>query len=98
MKKELAAIKSASTLAKKLPLINSIVEAKSKLGKVNASVETKQLAKYTTKTLEALKADYEKIVEASKTPRHSIVQASRHSSSDKSGDDFIKNIRKGEMN
>jgi hypothetical protein len=99
MKKQLASIKSSAIAEKKAPLIKSIVEAKSKLGKVNASVEAKSLAKYNTKTLESLKADYEKIIDhaTQKNPRYSVVQASVNSSN-KSGDDFIKNIRKGEMN
>ena len=96
MQAELKSIKAEATLNKKLPLINSIVEAKTKLGKVNASAEMKTLSKYNTKTLESLKADYDKLVEAqtSSAPRYTVVSASRNSS-DKTGDDFIKSIRLG---
>ena len=91
LKAEVKALKAHIKTAKLEPIINSIVEAKSKLGKVNAEAEYAKLSKLDSETLESLKADYEQVVATNNSPRYQVKYASV--SSDKTGDDFLIGMR-----
>ena len=81
--------------AKVEPIIDSILEAKSKLGKVNAEAEYAKLIKLDSSTLQSLKADYEQVVDTNNQPRYQVKYASV-SNSDITGDDVLRSIR-GEL-
>ena len=91
LKAEVKALKAHIKTAKLEPIINSIVEAKSKLGKVNAEAEYTKLSKLDSETLETLKADYEQVGATNNSPSYQVKYASV--SSDKTGDDFLRSIR-----
>ena len=92
LKAEVKILKSHIQKAKVEPIIDSILEAKSKLGKVNAEAEYAQLIKLDSSTLQSLKADYEQVVDTNNQPRYQVKYASV-GSSDKTGDDVLRSIR-----
>ena len=92
LKAELRSLKSQIRKAKVEPIIDSILNAKSKLGKINAEAEYNKLVKLDSETLHSLKADYEKLTEDVSSPRFTVKYASVDS---KSGDAILKRIRGG---
>ena len=92
LKSELRAMKAQFRRAKLEPVIDSILEAKSKLGKINVEAEYNKLIKLDSDTLESLKADYETLSASQITPRFTAKYASVDS---KSGDEILKRIRGG---
>ena len=92
LKAEVKTLKSHIQKAKVEPIIDSILEAKSKLGKVNAEAEYAKLIKLDSSTLKSLKADYDQLSDSQNQPRYQVKYASV-SSSDKTGDDVLRSIR-----
>jgi hypothetical protein len=92
LKSELRAMKANFRKAQIEPVIDSILEAKSKLGKINAEAEYNKLIRLDNETLASLKADYEKLSENISTPRFEVKYASVDS---KAGDEILKRIRGG---
>jgi len=92
LKAEVKTLKAHIQKAKVEPIIDSILEAKSKLGKVNAEAEYAKLIKLDSSTLQSLKADYEQVVDTNNQPRYQVKYASV-SNSDKTGDDVLRSIR-----
>ena len=85
-------MKSQIRKARVEPVIEAILDAKSKLGKINAEAEYNKLVKLDSETLQSLKADYEKLTEGNTSPRFTVKYASVDS---KSGDEILKRIRGG---
>jgi hypothetical protein len=71
-------------------LPNSILEAKSKLGKVNADAEYAKLIKLDSATLHDLKANYEQVADSQNQPRYQVKYASVNNSS---ADELFKTMR-----
>ena len=92
LKAEVKTLKAHIQQAKVEPIIDSILEAKSKLGKVNAEAEYAKLIKLDSSTLQSLKADYDQLSDSQNQPRYQVKYASV-SSSDKTGDDVLRSIR-----
>ena len=92
LKAEVKTLKAHIRQAKVEPIIDSILEAKSKLGKVNAEAEYAKLIKLDSSTLKSLKADYDQLSDSQNQPRYQVKYASV-SSSDKTGDDVLRSIR-----
>ena len=92
LKAEVKTLKAHIRQAKVEPIIDSILEAKSKLGKVNAEAEYAKLIKLDSSTLQSLKADYDQLSDSQNQPRYQVKYASV-SSSDKTGDDVLRSIR-----
>ena len=92
LKAEVKTLKAHIQKATVDPIIDSILEAKSKLGKVNAEAEYAKLIKLDSSTLQSLKADYEQVVDTNNQPRYQVKYASV-SGSDKTGDDVLRSIR-----
>ena len=69
LKAEIRSLKSEARQARLEPIIDSILEAKAKLGHVDAEAEYRSLSKLDVATLQSLKADYDKIAEANNQPR-----------------------------
>ena len=92
LKAEVKTLKAHIQKARVDPIIDSILEAKSKLGKVNAEAEYAKLIKLDSSTLQSLKADYEQVVDTNNQPRYQVKYASV-SGSDKTGDDVLRSIR-----
>ena len=61
LKAEVKSLKAHIRTAKLEPIINSILEAKSKLGKINADAEYAKLIRLDSSTLQSLKADYDQV-------------------------------------
>ena len=76
LKAEVKTLKAHIQKAKVEPIIDSILEAKSKLGKVNAEAEYAKLIKLDSSTLQSLKADYEQVVDTNNQPRYQVKYAS----------------------
>ena len=76
--------------AKLEPIINSILEAKAKLGKVNAEVEYAKLSKLDSATLYDLKANYDQVVDSQNQPRYQVKYASVENST---GDGLFTTMR-----
>ena len=92
LKAEVKSLKAHIRTAKLEPIINSILEAKSKLGKINAEAEYAKLIRLDSSTLQSLKADYDQLSDSQNQPRYQVKYASV-SSSDKTGDDVLRSIR-----
>ena len=92
LKAEVKTLKAHIQKATVDPIIDSILEAKSKLGKVNAEAEYAKLIKLDSSTLQSLKADYDQLSDSQNQPRYQVKYASV-GSSDKTGDDVLRSIR-----
>ena len=92
LKAEVKTLKAHIQKATVDPIIDSILEAKSKLGKVNAEAEYAKLIKLDSSTLKSLKADYDQLSDSQNQPRYQVKYASV-GSSDKTGDDVLRSIR-----
>jgi hypothetical protein len=92
LKAEVKALKSHIRKAKVEPIIESILDAKSKLGKIDAQAEYNKLIKLDSETLQSLKADYQKLSEANVSPRFEVKYASVEKAE---GDAILKRIREG---
>lgn len=94
LKSELKALKAKVKSAEVDPLIDQILEAKSRLGKIDERVEYAKLSKLDIPTLHDLAANYKNIVEAQvSSPRFTVRQASVDSSL--KGDSIFTKIREG---
>ena len=69
LKAQVRTLQSSIRKARLEPIIESIIEAKGKLGKVDAEVEYRSLSKLDLATLHSLKADYDRIADANSQPR-----------------------------
>jgi len=69
LKAQIKSLQSSIRKARLEPIIESIIEAKGKLGKVDAEVEYRSLSKLDLATLHSLKADYDRIADANSQPR-----------------------------
>lgn len=69
LKAEIRSLKTEARQARLEPIIDSILEAKAKLGHVDAEAEYRSLSKLDVATLQSLKADYDKIADANNAPR-----------------------------
>ena len=94
LKAEVKSLKAHIRTAKLEPIINSILEAKSKLGKINADAEYAKLIRLDSSTLQSLKADYDQLSDSQNQPRYQVKYASVENSS---GDDIFTKMR-GEFN
>ena len=93
LKSEVNSLKSQIKRAKVEPIIDSILDAKSKLGTLkSAEAEYNKLIKLDSDTLESLKADYEKLAEGSTSPRFEVKYASVEKGS---ADAIMQRIREG---
>ena len=90
LKAEVKTLKAHIRKARLEPIINSILEAKSKLGKVNAEREYAKLIKLDSETLHDLKADYDQVVDSQNQPRYQVKYASVNNTS---GDDLLRSLR-----
>ena len=93
LKAELRSLKSQIRKAKLEPIIDAILDAKSKLGKVDAQPEYNKLIKLDSDMLESLKADYDKLAEGQNSPRFVAKYASVERGA---GDAILKRIREGD--
>ena len=93
LKAELRSLKSQIRRAKVEPIIDAILDAKSKLGKVDAQAEYNRLIKLDSDMLESLKADYDKLAEGQTSPRFVAKYASVEKGT---GDAILKRIREGD--
>jgi len=94
LKAEVKSLKAHIRTAKLEPIINSILEAKSKLGKINADAEYAKLIRLDSSTLQSLKADYDQVVDSQNQPRYQVKYASVNNTS---GDSILTGMR-GEIN
>ena len=94
LKAEVKSLKAHIRTAKLEPIINSILEAKSKLGKINADAEYAKLMRLDSETLRNLKADYDQVVDSQNQPRYQVKYASVNNTS---GDDLLTSMR-GDFN
>jgi len=94
LKAEVKSLKAHIRTAKLEPIINSILEAKSKLGKINADAEYAKLMRLDSETLRNLKADYDQVVDSQNQPRYQVKYASVNNTS---GDSILTGMR-GEFN
>ncbi len=92
LKSELRTMKANFRKAKLEPIIDSILEAKSKLGKINAEAEYNKLIKLDSETLQSLKADYDQLSASTASPRFTVKYASVEKAE---GDNILKRIRGG---
>ena len=90
LKAEVKSLKAHIRKAKLEPIINSILEAKAKLGKVNAEVEYAKLSKLDSATLYDLKANYDQVVDSQNQPRYQVKYASVENST---GDGLFTTMR-----
>ena len=93
LKSELKALKAKVKSAEIDPLIDQILEAKSRLGKIDERIEYAKLSKLDISTLHDLADNYKGIVEAKVSPRFTVRQASVDSSLQ--GDSIFKKISEG---
>ena len=94
LKAEVKSLKAHIRTAKLEPIINSILEAKSKLGKINADAEYAKLIRLDSETLRSLKADYDQVVDSQNQPRYQVKYASVNNTS---GDSILTGMR-GDFN
>jgi len=94
LKAEIKTLKAKFRKAEVEPIIDSILEAKSKIGSINVEAEYAKLSKLDTATLTELADSYKGIVEAKASPRYSVKYASTDSSV--KGDEILRRIR-GDM-
>ena len=94
LKAELKTLKSKIRRAEVEPLINSILDAKKSVSKIDARAEYNKLSKLDISTLKELKAQYDDMTEVKNQPRYVVKNASLDSS-DKSGDDILLQMRGG---
>jgi hypothetical protein len=93
LKSEVKSLKSQIRRARVEPIIDSILDAKSKLGTLkSAEAEYNKLIKLDSDTLESLKADYDKLAEGSTSPRFEVKYASVEKGS---ADAIMQRIREG---
>ena len=86
-------MKSQIRRARVGPIIDSILDAKSKLGTLkSAEADYNKLIKLDSDTLESLKADYDKLAEGSTSPRFEVKYASVEKGS---ADAIMQRIREG---
>ena len=90
LKAELKAMKAQIRTARLDPIINSILEAKSKLGKINADAEYAKLIRLDSATLHDLKANYDQLADSQNQPRYQVKYASVNSTS---ADELLKTMR-----
>ena len=90
LKAELKAMKAQIRTARLDPIINSILEAKSKLGKINADTEYAKLIRLDSATLHDLKANYDQLADSQNQPRYQVKYASVNSTS---GDELLRTMR-----
>ena len=90
LKAEVKSLKAHIRTAKLEPIINSILEAKSKLGKINADAEYAKLIRLDSSTLQSLKADYDQLSDSQNQPRYQVKYASV---ADSSADSLFRNMR-----
>ena len=94
LKSEVKALKAKARKAELEPIIDSIIDSKSKIGNVDARTEYQKLSKLSAETLHDLDASYKQVAEAKAQPRYATKYASVDSTL--SGDKLFKQIR-GEM-
>jgi len=94
LKAEIRSLQSSIKKARLEPIIESIIEAKGKLGKVDAEVEYRSLSKLDVATLHSLKADYDRIADANSQPRFTArySNASVDSGNRKYGDQVLRTL------
>ena len=90
LKAEVKTLKAHIRTARLEPIINSILEAKSKLGKINADAEYAKLIRLDSATLHDLKANYEQVVDSQNQPRYQVKYASVDNTS---GDELLRTMR-----
>lgn len=94
LKAQIRSLQSSIRKARLEPIIESIIEAKGKLGKVDAEVEYRSLSKLDLATLHSLKADYDRIADANSQPRFTArySNASVDSGNRKYGDQVLRTL------
>jgi hypothetical protein len=94
LKAQVRTLQSSIRKARLEPIIESIIEAKGKLGKVDAEVEYRSLSKLDLATLHSLKADYDRIADANSQPRFtaSYSNASVDGGNRKYGDQVLRTL------
>ena len=92
LKAELKAMKAKFRKAEVEPIIESILDAKQSVGKIDARSEYRKLSKMSIGTLKELKAEYDTIAGVKTHPRYVVKQASLNSS-DKTGDNLLLSMR-----
>lgn len=97
LKAEIRSLKSEARQARLEPIIDSILEAKAKLGHVNAEAEYRSLSKLDVATLQSLKADYDKIADANKQPRFTAKYSNASLGADKKYGDQVLSLLAGEF-
>ena len=97
LKAEIRSLKSEARQARLEPIIDSILEAKAKLGHVNAEAEYRSLSKLDVATLQSLKADYDKIADANNSPRFTAKYSNASLGADKKYGDQVLSLLTGEL-
>ena len=97
LKAEIRSLKSEARQARLEPIIDSILEAKSKLGHVDAEAEYRSLSKLDVATLQSLKADYDKIADANNSPRFTAKYSNASLGADKKYGDQVLSLLAGEF-
>ena len=97
LKAEIRSLKSEARQARLEPIIDSILEAKAKLGHVDAEAEYRSLSKLDVATLQSLKADYDKIADANNSPRFTAKYSNASLGADKKYGDQVLSLLAGEF-
>lgn len=97
LKAEIRSLKSEARQARLEPIIDSILEAKAKLGHVDAEAEYRSLSKLDVATLQSLKADYDKIADANNQPRFTARYSNASLGADKKYGDQVLSLLTGEL-
>ena len=97
LKAEIRSLKSEARQARLEPIIDSILEAKAKLGHVDAEAEYRSLSKLDVATLQSLKADYDKIADANNSPRFTAKYSNASLGADKKYGDQVLSLLTGEF-
>jgi len=97
LKAEIRSLKSEARQARLEPIIDSILEAKAKLGHVDAEAEYRSLSKLDVATLQSLKADYDKIADANNSPRFTAKYSNASLGADKKYGDQVLSLLTGEL-
>ena len=92
LRAEVKALKTQARNAEIEPIINSILDARQSVEKIDARSEYNKLSKMSINTLKELKAHYDTISQVKTHPRYVVKNASINSS-DKSGDDLFLQMR-----
>ena len=92
LRSEVKALKTQARNAEIEPIINSILDARQSVEKIDARLEYTKLSKMSIGTLKELKAHYDTISQVKTHPRYVVKNASLNSS-DKSGDDLFLQMR-----